>query len=123
MRTLTRCLVLSSVLLPLPVLAQTSTTAAPTVTPAPAPPAEAAPAPPAPETKKKGAGPTLGLDPSAPQAAGRLTSPAEPAPVVALEPSAEWKFDVTGYFRAPMRFSWGPATTQDTRAGAMGDPG
>ena len=46
-----------------------------------------------------------------PQAAGRLTSPAEPAPVVAQEPSAEWKFEVTGYFRAPMRFSWGPATT------------
>ena len=29
--------------------------------------------------------------------------------MVAAEPSAEWKFDVTGYFRAPMRLSWGPA--------------
>ena len=138
MRILTRSLVLSSVLLPLPfsqaVLAQTNT-AAPTVTPAApaeaappaAAPAPAAPAPAAPETKKRGGGPTLGLDPAAPQAAGRLTSPAEPAPVVAAEPSAEWKFDVTGYFRAPMRFSWGPATTTRTprctrdAAGESGD--
>src|SRR5207237_7152866 len=29
---------------------------------------------------------------------------------------AEWKFDVTGYFRAPMRMSWGPAITQDVNA-------
>ena len=27
--------------------------------------------------------------------------------------TGEWKFDVTGYFRAPLRFSWGPPTTQD----------
>ena len=40
-----------------------------------------------------------------------MTSPAEPPPVVAPEPSAEWKFEVTGYFRAPLRMSWGPATT------------
>ena len=44
-----------------------------------------------------------------------MTSPAEPPPVVAAEPSAEWKFEVTGYFRAPMRFSWGPATTRTRR--------
>src|SRR3954465_9341571 len=73
MRTLTRSLVLSSVLLlPLPVFAQGNTAAAPTATPAA--PAEAAPPPaapapaPAPETKKRGGGPSLGLDPSAPQA-------------------------------------------------------
>jgi hypothetical protein len=40
-----------------------------------------------------------------------VTSPAEPPPVVAPEPSAEWKFEVTGYFRAPLRMSWGPSTT------------
>ena len=40
-----------------------------------------------------------------------MTSPAEPPPVVAPEPSAEWKFEVTGYFRAPLRMSWGPSTT------------
>ena len=45
-----------------------------------------------------------------------MTSPAEPPPVVAAEPSAEWKFEVTGYFRAPMRMSWGPAVTQETNA-------
>lgn len=122
MRTLIPLLILATLLLPLPVVAQDATTAAPAASPAPAPAPEAAP--PAPEApKKKGGGPTLGLSPSAPQAAGRLTSPAEPAPVVAAEPSAEWKFDVTGYFRAPMRLSWGPATTQDMRPGAMGDPG
>ena len=125
MRTLTKALILSSAFLALPALAQDNT-AAPTVTPTA--PAAAAPAPapaPAPEApKKRGGGPTLGLSPDAPQASGRLTSPAEPAPVVAAEPSAEWKFDVTGYFRAPFRMSWGPATTQDTRPAAMGiDPG
>ena len=49
-----------------------------------------------------------------------MTSPAEPPPVVAPEPSAEWKFEVTGYFRAPLRFSWGPATTaQGSRESAI----
>ena len=34
------------------------------------------------------------------------------APAAAAEPeTGEWKFDVTGYFRAPLRFSWGPPTT------------
>jgi hypothetical protein len=85
----------------------------------------AAPAPaeavPAPEKKKSsGGGPGLSLSPETPQVGGRLTSPAEPAPVVAAEPSAEWKFEVSGYFRAPMRMSWGPATTQDPNGG---DPG
>src|SRR6476659_2156676 len=104
MQTLKLPLALSILLLPLPVLAQDN-----------AAPAATAPAP---EVKKRGGGPSLGLSPDTPQAGGRLTSPAEPAPVIAAEPSAEWKFDVTGYFRAPMRFSWGPATTMDARAGA-----
>ena len=112
MRTLTTALILSTLLLPLSVAAQTP---APAPAPAPAaapPPAEAPPAATPEAPKKKGGGPSLGLSPEAPQAGGRLVSPAEPAPVVAAEPSTEWKFDVTGYFRAPMRFSWGPATTQ-----------
>jgi hypothetical protein len=66
--------------------------------------------PPAP---KAGGGPSLSLSPDTPQVGGRIASPAAPAPVVAPEASAEWKFDVTGYFRAPMRMSWGPATTTD----------
>ena len=51
-----------------------------------------------------------------------MTSPAEPPPVVAPEPSAEWKFEVTGYFRAPLRFSWGPATTSPGIDPNTGDP-
>ena len=75
----------------------------------PPPPPPPAPAP-APE-KKKGVAPGLSLSPDTPQVGGRVTSPAEPPPVVAPEPSAEWKFEVTGYFRAPLRMSWGPSTT------------
>ncbi|HEY7370643.1 MAG TPA: hypothetical protein VIF57_00585 [Polyangia bacterium] len=95
---------------PLSVAAQDNTAA-------PAAP-EAAPAP---EKKKPvGSGPGLSLSPETPQVGGRVTSPAEPAPVVVQEPTAEWKFEVSGYFRAPMRMSWGPATTQDPNGG---DPG
>jgi len=87
-----------------------------------APAAEAAPAtttaaPPAPEAKKKhGGGPGLSLDPNAPQ---------QGAPVIPIEVvvpqqeesgSTEWKFDVTGYFRAPLRMSWGPPTKADPSA-------
>ena len=103
---------------------QTPPPAAATPPPPPAPvvevPPPAAPAPaPAPEKKKAGSGPGLSLSPDTPQVGGRVSSPAEPPPVVAPEPSAEWKFEVTGYFRAPMRFSWGPAVTQevDTASG------
>ena len=94
----------------------------PTVTPAATPaPAAEAPPPPRPraaaaraaEKKPRAGGPGLSLSPETPQVGGRVTSPAEPPPVVAPEPSAEWKFEVTGYFRAPLRFSWGPATTPD----------
>ena len=108
---------LSAVLLPLTAAAQD----APAGTSVPAAAEAEPPAPvPAPEKKKGGPTPGLSLAPSTPQVGGRLTSPAEPAPVVAAEPSAEWKFEVTGYFRAPMRMSWGPATTQDPNGG---DPG
>ena len=96
--------------------------------PAAAPPAAAPAAPAAAPAKKKTPGnASLGLSPEAPQAGGRFESPAEPAPVVAQEATAEWKFDVTGYFRAPMRLSWGPATTQDMNpslaGGKVGDAG
>ena len=85
--------------------------AAPEVTPAA--PAEAAPA----AKKKGGGGPSLGLSPEAPQASGLVTTTAD-APVAAPEPeTGEWKFDVTGYFRAPLRFSWGPPTIGLTPGG------
>ena len=37
--------------------------------------------------------------------------------------TGEWKFDVTGYFRAPLRFSWGPPTTHGPDPGATGNAG
>lgn len=65
-------------------------------------------------TKKKGgSGPALGLNPEAPQVGGLVTSPAEVVAPPTEESTGEWKFDVTGYFRAPLRMSWGPATTPD----------
>jgi hypothetical protein len=65
-------------------------------------------------TKKKGgSGPALGLNPEAPQVGGLVTSPAEVVAAPTEESTGEWKFDVTGYFRAPLRFSWGPQTTAD----------
>ncbi|HVV52566.1 MAG TPA: hypothetical protein VHO06_23060 [Polyangia bacterium] len=83
---------------------------APEVTPA-APPAAAPATTTAP--KKGGSGPALGLNPDAPQVGGLVTTTSE-APAAAEEPeTGEWKFDVTGYFRAPLRFSWGPPTTPD----------
>ena len=68
-----------------------------------------------PRRKKKGVAPGCRWRRTRRRSAAASTSPAEPPPVVAPEPSAEWKFEVTGYFRAPMRMSWGPATTQDTQ--------
>ena len=97
----------------------------PAATPAPAaeaPPPASAPAPAPAEKKPRAAGPGLSLSPETPQVGGRVTSPAEPPPVVAPEPSAEWKFEVTGYFRAPLRFSWGPATTSPGIDPNTGDP-
>jgi hypothetical protein len=128
MRTFKASLVGSSFLLALPLwsasaLAQDD---APTsaAAPSPSPPAEAAPAtatgqPTAPaaapagkpEKKKGSSGPALGLNPEAPQVGGLVTSPAEVVAPAEENATGEWKFDVTGYFRAPLRFSWGPPTT------------
>jgi hypothetical protein len=115
----------------LPALAQDNATAAPAAPAAPevtttapaATPAAAAPAA-APAPKKRGgSAPALGLSPDAPQVGGLVTTTAD-APVAAAEPeTGEWKFDVTGYFRAPLRFSWGPPTTQDNNPGATGNAG
>src|SRR5262245_1452450 len=124
MRTTRLATILIGLCSPLTALAQTPPAAPAAAAPAPAaappaapPPAAPPPAAPAPEApKKRTGGPSLGLSPESPQVGGRVSSPAEPPPVVAQEPSAEWKFDVTGYFRAPMRMSWGPATTQDVNA-------
>jgi len=71
--------------------------------------------------KKGGSGPALGLNPEAPQVGGLVTSPAEVVAAPTEESTGEWKFDVTGYFRAPLRFSWGPPTTPNTKA--PGDAG
>ena len=65
----------------------------------------------------------MGLNPEAPQVGGLVTSPAEVVAPPTEESTGEWKFDVTGYFRAPLRFSWGPPTTTDPNATAMGDAG
>jgi hypothetical protein len=68
------------------------------------------------------AAPALSLSqpPEAPQVGGLLVSPAEPAPVPEDEPAGAWRFGVTGFFRAPLRMSWGPATTPDPRGGDAG---
>jgi hypothetical protein len=84
--------------------------AAPEVTPATP---VAAPPPP---KKKGGSAPALGLNPDAPQVGGLVTTTSD-APAAAAEPATgEWKFDVTGYFRAPLRFSWGPPTKANPNA-------
>jgi len=119
MRKLT--FLLSSTLVSLPAFAQTPAPAA-AAAPAATPSVEATPtageaAPPAPaEPKKKGGGPSLSLDPHAPQQGGLIISPTEVNPVEEPEPTAEWKFDVSGYVRAPLRMSWGPPTSQDLNA-------
>ena len=55
----------------------------------------------------------LGLSPEAPQVGGVANTTTESAPAPEEPATGEWKFDVTGYFRAPLRFSWGPPTTSD----------
>jgi hypothetical protein len=45
--------------------------------------------------------------------------PAAPATASAAATS-EWKFDVSGYFRAPLRLSWGPPTTPAPNGGNSG---
>ncbi len=94
--------------------AATPPPAAPEVTPAAAP--AAAPPPP---KKKGGSAPALGLSPEAPQVGGVANTTTENAAPAVEEPATgEWKFDVTGYFRAPLRFSWGPPTTSNPNSQA-----
>jgi hypothetical protein len=80
-------------------------------------PAAASP-PPAP--KKGPSGPALGLSPEAPGQGGADITAAEATPAVEEAPTGEWKFDVTGYFRAPLRMSWGPPTTAAPGGGNAG---
>jgi hypothetical protein len=141
MRTLKLPLLLGCSLVSFQVLAQdnpppaapaTTTAPAAAAPPAPPPPSVASPAagasdasqapgaPPSSDVKKKGRGPSLSVSPEAPAVGGLVVSPAEPAPVVEEAPTSEWKFDVTGYFRAPVRFSWGPPTAPDPRGGDAG---
>jgi hypothetical protein len=79
---------------------------------------------PAAETKKHhGGGPSLGLDPSVPQAGKVLVSPTDVVEAPDETASSEWKFDVSGYFRAPLRMSWGPPHTTDPSANPGVSPG
>jgi hypothetical protein len=75
------------------------------------PPQPAAEAAAAAATAKK-TGPSLSLAPEAPQQGGLVAMPGE-NPTPEAPKTSEWKFDVTGYFRAPLRFSWGPPTLAD----------
>jgi hypothetical protein len=98
--------------------AQTAAPAAPADPGVPAPTTvEAPPLAPAPAPRK--AGPSLSLAPESPQMGGLVAAPAE---TVSEEPppTSEWKFDVTGYFRAPLRMSWGPATLADPNGNDVG---
>jgi hypothetical protein len=79
----------------------------PTQAPSVAPPPTDQPAPPA---GRKGGGPSLGLPSEAPQAGGIVVMPrAAPVTTIGGDDGAgdEWKFEFKGYFRAPMRLSWG----------------
>ena len=119
-----RSIALTSLLLAFPPLSSSvfaeeapAAASAPEVTPA------AATALPPTAKKKGGSGPSLGLDPSAPQVGGLVTTTGD-APAAVEEPATgEWKFDVTGYFRAPLRFSWGPPTTPNPNMGSTGSGG
>jgi len=71
-----------------------------------------APSPPTAEPPTRQTAPSLSLAPEAPQVGGLVVAPGEnPTPEAAK--TSEWKFDVTGYFRAPLRLSWGPPTLAD----------
>ena len=125
---------LSSLLLTLPILSSQvraqESAPAPAAAAAPAPetaPAVSpgAPVPAAPAAgPKKGSGPALGLSPEAPgQGGAAALAPSEAVPAAAEEaPTGEWKFDVTGYFRAPLRMSWGPPTTPAPSVNGMPSP-
>jgi hypothetical protein len=119
MRKLSLVSLLLSSAAALPAFAQEA--AAPAAAPAAEAPAapEAKPAetaPPMEAKKRKGGGPSLSLDPSVPQQGAVLVSPVEVVAPPEENTSSEWKFDVTGYFRAPLRMSWGPPTTPDPNA-------
>jgi hypothetical protein len=116
-------LVVVSSLVSLRASAQDPAAAAPAAGGADATATPAAPAAPAPEKKKKTGGPSLGMSPEAPQVGGLVVSPAESVNVAEEPQSSEWKFDVSGYFRAPIRFSWGPPVSTQTAPANAGDGG
>jgi hypothetical protein len=82
---------------------------------APEAPAVQVTEPPAPRR----AGPSLSLAPESPQVGGLVVAPVE-NPAAEESKTSEWKFDVTGYFRAPLRMSFGPATLPDPNGGSTG---
>jgi hypothetical protein len=89
--------------------------AAPAPAPAPAP-INLTPTPPAPSTSaKSGNGPatSVGISPATPELGGGTmlnTKEAETLTPSTSGAADEWKFDVHGYLRAPLRASIGPAT-------------
>jgi len=102
-------------------IASAGTAAAQDAPPAPAAAAPVAPPPsdtPPPPGRK--AGPSLSLSPDVPQAGGLVVVPGENPAEEPAARTSEWKFDVTGYFRAPMRMSWGPPTVPDPNGGNAG---
>lgn len=63
----------------------------------------------------------LSLDPRLPQNGGFVIAPsAGELPVRTPPDGREWKVWVSGYVRAPMRWSYGPATTPDPNGGNPG---
>jgi len=61
---------------------------------------------------------SLSLDPSLPLNGGFVLAPAAgELPVRAPPDAREWKVWLSGYVRAPLRWSWGPATTPDPNGG------
>jgi hypothetical protein len=87
--------------------------------PAAAPPTEGAPAGPGAAPGPRKVAPSLSLAPDAPQVGGMVITPQEnPAPQEIA--TSDWKFDITGYFRAPLRMSWGPATLADPNGADVG---
>jgi hypothetical protein len=64
---------------------------------------------------------SLSLDPRLPQNGGFVLAPAPgELPVRAPPDGRAWKVWLSGYLRAPLRWSWGPATTPDPNGGNPG---
>lgn len=124
MRKLSLFALLLSSAVAAPALADDAPAGAPPAAAAPAAeaakPAEAAPAAAPAEKKKHGGGPGISMDPTVPQAGAILVSPVEVVAPPEENTSSEWKFDVTGYFRAPLRMSWGPPHNPDPNLGPGG---